>query len=162
MESYLLSGGMSNFSSRDSPTSMVWNPIIIKHPNVGRSLQCLQCGTIGHPAARCQFTNAQIKGPGAIEVTEAELQDVEDLAKPFLSPEEKREMASKRLQLQRVVDAAAQAAVTPASVRTTPPRRLRQCSPSALGCPFSPFTLPSSRKRALRTLNRNLDRSSLG
>ena len=105
---------------------------------MGRSLQCLQCGTIGHPAARCQFTDAQLKGPGAIEVTEAELQDVEDLAKPFLSPEEMREIASKRLQLQRAADEAAQAAVTPAAVGTAPPRPPPTVEPQLHGVSIPP------------------------
>ena len=80
---------------------LLWfgTPIIIKHPEVGRHLQCLHCGNLGHPAARCQFTDAQLRGPGGIEVKEEEPQSVEDLAKPFSGPGEMRQMASRRLEL---------------------------------------------------------------
>uniref|UniRef100_A0AAV1VGC9 CCHC-type domain-containing protein n=1 Tax=Peronospora matthiolae TaxID=2874970 RepID=A0AAV1VGC9_9STRA len=45
---------------------LLWfgTPIIVRHPDVGRRLQCLQCGTLGHPASRCQFTDAQLRGAG--------------------------------------------------------------------------------------------------
>ena len=46
-------------------------------------------------------------------VAKAELHAVEDLAKPFGSPDEMRHMANKRLRVQRSTDAAAQAAVIP-------------------------------------------------
>ena len=61
--------------------------IIVRHPNGGRRLQRLQCATISHPASRFQFTDAQLRGPGRLEVHEAELVAVEDLAKSFSSPE---------------------------------------------------------------------------
>uniref|UniRef100_A0AAV1TMW8 CCHC-type domain-containing protein n=1 Tax=Peronospora matthiolae TaxID=2874970 RepID=A0AAV1TMW8_9STRA len=101
---------------------LLWfgTPIIIRHPDVGRRLQCLQCGTLGHPAGRCQFTEAQLRGPGGVEVIEADLQAVEDLAKPFSSPDEMRQMAMRRLQVQQSEDAAAQAAVTPVALTVAP------------------------------------------
>ena len=95
---------------------LLWfgTPIVIKRSDVGRRLQCLQCGKLGHFAALCQFTDAQLRGPGGLEVKEAELQAVEDLAKPFSGPEEMRQMASRILELQQSAEAAAQEAVTPA------------------------------------------------
>ena len=95
--------------------------IILRHPDVGRRLQCLQCGNLGHPASRCQFTDDQLRGVGGIEVTEGDLQAVEDLAKPFGSAAEIRIMADRRLHVQRSADAAAQAAVTPSGVSVSPP-----------------------------------------
>ncbi|KAF1784689.1 hypothetical protein GQ600_6042 [Phytophthora cactorum] len=55
--------------------------------NVGHRLQCLQCGNVGHTIARCRFTDDQLKEPGAVVVTEADIQELEDLAKPFSSLE---------------------------------------------------------------------------
>ena len=45
---------------------IIWfgRPIILKHPEVGRRLQCLYCGALGHPMARCRFTEAQLSGSG--------------------------------------------------------------------------------------------------
>ncbi|KAG2967676.1 hypothetical protein PC119_g24411 [Phytophthora cactorum] len=76
-------------------------------------LQCLQCGNVGHTIARCRFTDDQLKEPGAVVVTEADIQELEDLAKPFSSLEEMKQMAEKRLNLQKDAEATAQAAVTP-------------------------------------------------
>ena len=59
--------------------------IIVRHPNGGRRLQRLQCATISHPASRFQFTDAQLRGPGGLEVNEEELVAVEDLAKPLVA-----------------------------------------------------------------------------
>uniref|UniRef100_A0AAV1USB4 CCHC-type domain-containing protein n=1 Tax=Peronospora matthiolae TaxID=2874970 RepID=A0AAV1USB4_9STRA len=114
---------------------LLWfgTPIIVRHPDVGRRLQCLQCGTLGHPASRCQFTDAQLRGPGGLEVHEAELLAVEDLAKPFSSPDEMRQMAQRRLIVQQSADAAAQAAVTPAvPVATSSPPPAAEPQPTGI------------------------------
>ncbi|KAG3043623.1 hypothetical protein PC121_g22435 [Phytophthora cactorum] len=66
-----------------------------------------------HTIARCRFTDDQLKEPGAVVVTEADIQELEDLAKPFSSLEEMKQMAEKRLNLQKDAEATAQAAVTP-------------------------------------------------
>lgn len=98
--------------------------IVIKHPNVGRRIQCLQCGNLGHTVARCRFTDEQLRGPRGVEVSEEEITHLEDLARPFSSLEEMKTMADKRLKLQQAAEAAAQAAVTPeepANRRSTPP-----------------------------------------
>uniref|UniRef100_A0AAV1TWG6 CCHC-type domain-containing protein n=1 Tax=Peronospora matthiolae TaxID=2874970 RepID=A0AAV1TWG6_9STRA len=118
----------------NSRTSTAWKtPIIVRHPDVGRRLQCLQCGTLGHPASRCQFTDAQTRGPGGLEVHEAELLAVEDLAKPFSSPTEMRKMAQRRLLVQQSADAAAQAAVTPAvPVATSSPPPAAEPQPTGI------------------------------
>ena len=63
-------------------------------------------------------------GSGGLEVHEAELVAVEDLAKPFGSPDEMRQMAQRRLHVQQSADVTAQAAVTPevpAAAPSTPP-----------------------------------------
>uniref|UniRef100_A0AAV1UVR5 Uncharacterized protein n=1 Tax=Peronospora matthiolae TaxID=2874970 RepID=A0AAV1UVR5_9STRA len=49
-----------------------------------------------------------------------------------------REMASKRLQIQRAADEAAQAAVTPAAVGTAPPRPPPTVEPQRTGVPIQP------------------------
>ena len=87
--------------------------IVVKHPTVGHRLQCRQCGNLGHPLARCSFTDDQLKVSGGILVTEDGIQGLADLAKPFSSIKEMKSMAAKRLQLHHEVEAAAQAAVTP-------------------------------------------------
>ncbi|EGZ18643.1 hypothetical protein PHYSODRAFT_502046 [Phytophthora sojae] len=38
--------------------------IVIKHPAVGRRLQCLRCGQLGHTLARCNYTDDQLSGQG--------------------------------------------------------------------------------------------------
>ena len=40
--------------------------LVVSHPNVGRRVQCLQCDNNGHTIARCNFSDAQLRGPGAI------------------------------------------------------------------------------------------------
>ena len=60
----------------------------MKHPNVGHRLQCLQCGNLGHTLGRCSFTAEQLEGPGGIVVTEGNVRELEDLAKPFSSVKE--------------------------------------------------------------------------
>ena len=67
--------------------------IFIRHPTVSRRLQYLQCAT----AARCGYTDAQLRGPGDLKVTELGLQNVEDFVKPFSSVVEMRRMAGERL-----------------------------------------------------------------
>uniref|UniRef100_A0AAV1U6S7 Uncharacterized protein n=2 Tax=Peronospora matthiolae TaxID=2874970 RepID=A0AAV1U6S7_9STRA len=49
-----------------------------------------------------------------------------------------RKMASKRLQLQRAADEAAQAAITPAAVGTAPPRPPPTVKPQRTGVPIQP------------------------
>ena len=94
---------------------LLWfgTPIILQHPDVGRRLQCLQCGELGHTAARCGYTDIQLKGPGGIEVHESDLSNLADLAKPFSSVAEMRRMAADRLTVQKSAEVAASAAVTP-------------------------------------------------
>uniref|UniRef100_M4BQQ0 Uncharacterized protein n=1 Tax=Hyaloperonospora arabidopsidis (strain Emoy2) TaxID=559515 RepID=M4BQQ0_HYAAE len=67
----------------DGVVRLLWfgNTVIIKHPNVGRRLQCLQFGNLGHTLARCSFTDAQLRGPGSTVVTEEEVRDLDDLAR---------------------------------------------------------------------------------
>ena len=79
---------------------IIWfgQAIILKHPEVGRRLQCLYCGALGHPMARCRFTEAQLSGPGSRVATEREVVRLEDLATPFRSLDEIKEMAASRLQ----------------------------------------------------------------
>ena len=90
--------------------------MVIRHPTVGRRVQCLQCGDLGHTAARCGYTDVQLRGPGGLDVTELYLQNVEDLAKPFSSVVEMRRIAGERLFVQQSEAAAAQAAITPHGV----------------------------------------------
>uniref|UniRef100_M4BBH2 Uncharacterized protein n=1 Tax=Hyaloperonospora arabidopsidis (strain Emoy2) TaxID=559515 RepID=M4BBH2_HYAAE len=118
---------------------LLWfgTPIIIEHPEVGRHLQRLHCGNLGHPAARCQFTDAQLRGLSVIEVKEEELQAFEYLAKPFSDPKEMRQMASRRLELQKSAEAAAQVAVNPA-VSDVPPRRPPVPVPQPTEIPVQP------------------------
>lgn len=99
----------------DGVVRLIWfgTTIIVKHPIVGHRLQCLQCGNLGHTLDRCSFTDAQLRGPGGIVVTEGDVRELEDLAKPFSTLEELKAMAAQRLQLQRKADLAAQQAVTP-------------------------------------------------
>ena len=75
-------------------------PIIPKHPEVGRCLQCLNCGTIGHPMARCGYREAQLLGPSSRIATDREVAGLEDLATPFSSLAEIKETAAVRLRLQ--------------------------------------------------------------
>ena len=91
----------------NSRTSTIWKgtfntTIIIKQPSVGHRLQCLQC--LGHTLAQCSFTDAQLRGPGAIIVSEEDVQGLEDLAIPFSSLAELKAMAGQRLQLQKRAD----------------------------------------------------------
>ena len=99
----------------DGIVRLLWfgTTIIVKHPNVGHRLQCLQCGNLGHTIARCGFTDALLRGPGGLVVKEADVRELEDLAKPFSSLDEIRAMAARRLTLQEAAEKAAQAAVTP-------------------------------------------------
>ena len=79
-------------------------PIILKHPKVGRRLQCLNCGTIGHPMARYGYTEAQLLGTGRRIATDREVAGLEDLATPFSSLAEIKETAAVRLRLQQEHD----------------------------------------------------------
>ena len=56
----------------DGVVRLLWfgTTIIVKHPNVGHRLQCLQCGKLGHTIARCNFIDALLRGPGGVVVTE--------------------------------------------------------------------------------------------
>uniref|UniRef100_A0AAV1VCS0 CCHC-type domain-containing protein n=2 Tax=Peronospora matthiolae TaxID=2874970 RepID=A0AAV1VCS0_9STRA len=85
------------------------------------------------------LTDAQLRGPGGLEVHEAELLAVEDLAKPFSSPDEMRQMAQRRLIVQQSADAAAQAAVTPAvPVATSSPPPAAEPQPTGGRRPWPP------------------------
>uniref|UniRef100_A0AAV1V7Y5 CCHC-type domain-containing protein n=2 Tax=Peronospora matthiolae TaxID=2874970 RepID=A0AAV1V7Y5_9STRA len=99
----------------DGIVRLLWfgTTIIVKPPNVGRRLQCLQCGNLGHTLARCTFTDLQLRGPGGVVVMEEDVKGLEDLARPFLSFEEIKEMAGRRLALQEAAEELAQAAVSP-------------------------------------------------
>uniref|UniRef100_M4C008 Uncharacterized protein n=1 Tax=Hyaloperonospora arabidopsidis (strain Emoy2) TaxID=559515 RepID=M4C008_HYAAE len=79
---------------------LIWygSTIILKHPEVGNRLQCLHCGDVGHPMARCRYDADQIRGPGSRVATEQEVAGLEDLAVPFGSMAEVKQMASLRLQ----------------------------------------------------------------
>ena len=116
----------------DGVVRLIWfgTTIIVKHPNVGHRLQCLQCGNLGHTVARCSFTDEQLRGPGGIVVTEGDVRGLKDLAKPFSSVAELKNMAAQRLEVQRRAKLVAQQAVTPSEpmavagqhpIGTTPP-----------------------------------------
>ena len=90
--------------------------IILKHPEVGRRLQCLNCGTIGHPMARCGYTEAQLLGLGSRISTDREVEGLEDLATPFGSLAEIKETAAVRLRLQQEHVKKAQAVVEPSMI----------------------------------------------
>ncbi|GMF51549.1 unnamed protein product [Phytophthora fragariaefolia] len=92
--------------------------IIIKHPNVGRRLQCLQCGELGHLLARCTYTDNDLRGLGSIVVTEADIASFEDIAKPFGSLEEIKQRAAVRLQQQHEAEETAEAALKPQPRKT--------------------------------------------
>ncbi|CAI5705660.1 unnamed protein product [Peronospora effusa] len=81
---------------------IIWNgqTIILKHPDIGRRLQCWRCGNLGHTEAKCRYTEAQLHEPGSRVATEQEIAGLEDLAKPFTSFEEMKEVVAKRLLLQ--------------------------------------------------------------
>ena len=93
---------------------MVWNNDRGQTSDSWYHLQCLECGNLGHPLARCSFTDDQRKGPGGIVVTEDDIQGLADVVKPFSSIEEMKAMAAKWLQLHHEVKPAAHAAVTSA------------------------------------------------
>lgn len=105
----------------DGVVRLLWfgTTIIVKHPNVGHRLQCLQCGNLGHTIARCNFTDALLRGPGGLVVTEQDVLELEDLAKPFSSLEEIKVMAARRLLIQEEAETAAEAAVMPPPKRET-------------------------------------------
>ena len=64
---------------------LIWfgRPIILKHPEVGLRLQCLYFGDVGHPMARCGYTEAQLLGPGSRITIVREEAGLEDMATPF-------------------------------------------------------------------------------
>ena len=70
--------------------------IVIKHPAVGRQLQCFKCGTLGHTIARCGYTAEQLRGNGCLVATEQEIVALDDVAKPFATLAEIKEAASLR------------------------------------------------------------------
>ena len=76
-------------------------------------------------------------GSGGLEVHEAELVAVEDLAKPFGSPDEMRQMAQRRLHVQQSADVAAQAAVTP-EMPVAAPSSSPVSVPQPTGLPLQP------------------------
>ena len=90
----------------DGVVRLLWfgNTVIIKHTNVRHRVQCLQCGNLDHTLARCRFTDAQLRGPGSIVVTEENVRDLDDLVKPFSSLAELRNVASRRLHLQKALN----------------------------------------------------------
>lgn len=59
----------------------------------------MQCGNLSHTAGRCRFTDEQLQGPGTIVAMDEEFQQLEDMAKPFVSMKEMTKMADKRLSL---------------------------------------------------------------
>ena len=105
----------------DGIVQLLWfgTTIIVKHPKVGHRLKCLPCGNLGHTIARCGFTDAYLQGPGGLVVKEADVRELEDLAKSFSSLDEIKAMAARRLTLQEAAEKSAQAAVTPSCPRGT-------------------------------------------
>ncbi|CAI5713867.1 unnamed protein product [Peronospora destructor] len=95
---------------------IIWyrRTIILKHPEVGRQLQCLHCGNLGHTMARCRYNDAQLHGQGSRVATEQEVAALDDLATPFTSLAEIKQVAAQRLQLQMDNERKAQEAVAPA------------------------------------------------
>uniref|UniRef100_A0AAV1VE25 Uncharacterized protein n=2 Tax=Peronospora matthiolae TaxID=2874970 RepID=A0AAV1VE25_9STRA len=90
--------------------------IVLKHPEVGKRLQCLRFGNIGHTMARCGFSTEQLRGPGSILASEEEVSQLEDLAVPFRSFAEMCDIAAQRIRLQDQADTVSAQAVQPPSV----------------------------------------------
>jgi hypothetical protein len=89
--------------------------LVLMHPNMQKRMQCLRCGNLGHPIARCSYTDAQLRGPGSPVASDQEVAKLEDLAKPFASMAEIKEAATKWLALQAEHDKQEQAALMPQS-----------------------------------------------
>ena len=96
--------------------------LIVSHPNVGRRFQCLQCGNIGHPIARCSFSDAQLRGPGAIVVAEQDIAGLGDTARPFASLKELRDTVRARIAGHRL---AQESLSTPDNMAPVPPTSTR-------------------------------------
>lgn len=93
-------------------------PLVLQHPDARQRLQCLRCGNMGHTVARSRYTDSQLTGPGGRVATEQEVARLEDLAKPFVSLEEVKQTAVKRLALQEAADRNAQEAIQPRQTAT--------------------------------------------
>uniref|UniRef100_A0AAV1T5B8 Uncharacterized protein n=1 Tax=Peronospora matthiolae TaxID=2874970 RepID=A0AAV1T5B8_9STRA len=76
---------------------------------------CLQRGNLDHTLVLCSFTDVQLRGPGAIVVSQEDVRGLDDLAIHFSSLAELKAMAGKRLQLQKGAYQTAQMAVTPST-----------------------------------------------
>lgn len=81
---------------------IVWfgRTLILKHPYARQRLQCLRCGNLGHPLARCSNAEEQLRGEESRVAEDKEIAGLEDLAKPFASIAEVKESAARRLKLQ--------------------------------------------------------------
>uniref|UniRef100_A0AAV1VB81 Uncharacterized protein n=1 Tax=Peronospora matthiolae TaxID=2874970 RepID=A0AAV1VB81_9STRA len=66
--------------------------------------------------ARCGFSTEQLRGPGSIVASEVEVSQLEDLAVPFRSFAEMRDIAAQRIRLQDQADTVSAQAVHPPSV----------------------------------------------
>lgn len=131
---------------------VIWfgRPIVLKHPEVGRRLQCLACGELGHTMARCRFTEDQMCGPGSRVATDREIAALQDLATPFHSLDEIKETAARRLNLQHGKDKRAQEAVAPSATDASTsdaPTNQASCPSGAQPPVSAPQTEPSPKKR---------------
>lgn len=88
-------------------------PLVLQHPDARQRLPCLRCGNFGHTVARWRYTESQLTGPGSRVAAELEVARLEDLAKPFASLDEMKQIAARRLALQEEADRKAQAALQP-------------------------------------------------
>ena len=92
--------------------------LVVSHPNVGRRVQCLQCGNIGHTIARCIFSDAQLRGLGAIVAAEQDIAGLGDIARPFASLQELRDTVRARITDHR---SASVSSSTPGQPTVAPP-----------------------------------------
>lgn len=94
---------------------VVWfgRTLILRQSAVGQRMQFLRCGHIGHPMARCRYSDQQLAGPGSRVAVDRVIAKLEDLTKPFTSFADIQVTAQKRLMIQAAAARKADVAVLP-------------------------------------------------